>query len=128
MADGTVLSGTLHPSLRSHENHRLVGKCIDLESAYRQLPVRPSNAHLAIFGLKNPDTGKAEFFEAHALPFGASAAVHGFNRLAESLETILAELFGIPSTHYFDDFTFVLPKVMADLVAGAAKKVLGLLG
>ena len=57
------------------------------------MPVRPSNVNLSTFGLKNPDTGNAEFFEAHSLPFGASVAVHGFGRVAESFETILAEIF-----------------------------------
>ena len=65
---------------------------------------------------------------AHALPFGASAAVHGFHRAAESLECILAEIFGIPCTHYFEDFTFVVPQAIADLVTGSAKKVFNLLG
>ena len=46
-----------------------------------------------------------------------------FNRVAESLETFLAEIFGIPSARYFNDFTFGLPNALADIVAGAAKNM-----
>ena len=56
LSDGTKICGQVHESLRAQENHGLVGKCLDLESAYRQLPVRPAHAHLAIFALKNPTT------------------------------------------------------------------------
>ena len=128
LSDGTSLVGSVHQTLRSHDQHMLLGKCFDLGSAYRQLPVRPAHAHLSIFGIQNPSAAKAELFDAHALPFGAGAAVHGFNRAAESLETILAEIFGTPCTHNFDDFTFVLPKAIANVVAGSAKEVLKLLG
>ena len=45
-------------------------------------------------------------------PFGASAAVHGFNRAAQALENVLTRLFGILCTHYFDDFTFLVPSTL----------------
>ena len=71
----------------------LMGKCLDLESAYKQLPVKLFHAHLSICVIKNPHQGNVEFFELHALPFGASAAVHGFNRAAMAIEHILTKLF-----------------------------------
>ena len=40
-----------------------------------------------------PGHGKTDFFEANALPFGASAAVHGFNRAAMALECVCALAF-----------------------------------
>ena len=106
LSDGRTLQGRLHPDFWKCD---LAGTCVDLESAYKQLAVDPAHASLSIFALKNPDTSEVEFFEACALPFGATAAVHGFNRMSQALETILTDIFGIPCTHYFDDFTFILP-------------------
>ncbi len=128
LSDGTKICGQVHESLRVHENHRLVEKCLDLESAYRQLPVKLAHAHLAIFALKNPTTGEVEYFEANALPFGASAAVHGFNRAVSALEHILQEIFVIPCAHYFDDFIFIMPAAFARQVTEGAKMVLDFLG
>ena len=75
---GETLVRVLHPQFRNGDEH-LLGKCLDLEAAYRQLAVRPSHAHLSVICVKNPVSGKAEFFEVCAMPFGATAAVHGFN-------------------------------------------------
>ena len=49
-------------------------------------------------GEYNPKIGLPEFFEVCALPFGATAAVHGFKRVATALEAILVQEFGIPCT------------------------------
>ncbi len=63
-----------------------------------------------------------------ALPFGASAAVHHFNRASEALEAVLMLIFGIPTSHCFDDFAFLLPKQLAGRILEVAKEVFGLLG
>ena len=44
--------------------------------------------------------------------------------MSQALETILTDIFGIPCTHYFDDFTFILPEPVAKLAIESAKKVL----
>ena len=107
-------AGKLHEDFKG-EGGRLVGKCTDLESAYKQCPIAAKHAHVAIFAVKNPATGKAEFFEACALPFGAAAAVHGFNRVATSLNYVMHFVIAAACSHYFDDFTFVMPKVIANV-------------
>ena len=63
-----------------------------------------------------------------ALPVGASAAVHNFNRAAQAIEAILVRIFGIPCTHYFDDFTFDIPSCLCDVVTKGIRDVLGGLG
>jgi hypothetical protein len=60
--------------------------------------------------MKNPHTNQVEFFIARALPFGASASVHGSNRAAMALNYLLHENVGAPCTHYFDDFTLIMPE------------------
>ena len=126
--DAQPLQGILHPELREAGQADLVGKCMDLESAYKQLPVAPQHAHLAICGLKNQDSGQVELFELAALPFGASAAVHGFNRVAHALEAILRDDLGLPCTHYVDDFTLVLPRAFGEKMVERSKQAPAKLG
>ena len=71
-----------------------------------------SHAHLSIVCIKNPTTGGVEFFEIPAMPFGVAAAVHGFNRVAVAIEAIVAKIVGVPCAHYFDDFTFLVPRTL----------------
>ena len=78
--------------------------------------------------LKNPDIGKVEFFLATALPFGASAAVHGFNRAAMSINHMVHEYVGVPCTHYFDDFTVIVPESVATAATELTEKFLDTLG
>ncbi len=120
--------GTLHEELRAEGAADLMGKCMDLESAYKQLPVAAEHAHLAILGMKNPKTGEPEYFEMARLPFGASAAVHGFNRVVQAIESILKTQLGIPCTHYFDDFTFVLPRAFGEAAIQEVRRALSTLG
>ena len=126
-ANGATETFSLHDSFRKRER-RLKGKCIDLEAAYRQCPVKKAHSFCAIFGLKNPETGEAEFFEAAALPFGAAAAVHGFNRAAAALRAILHEVTGVPCSNYFDDFTIVGPDEVIDDLDEIVHEVLAAFG
>ena len=101
---------------------------MDLEAACRQLAVRPSHAHLSVICLKNPESGRAEFFKVCAMPFGATAAVHASHRLAIALETIVTKIFGIPCTHYFDDFTFIVPSTLGQELIEIVEEGLAFLG
>lgn len=88
----------------------------------------PTYVCVCVCAMKDPDTEKVMFFELHALPFGASAAVHNFNRASMALEHIFASVFGIPCTHYFDDFTFIGPDNMMPSLMEIAKYASAFLG
>ncbi len=94
LREGKQLRGTLHPEFRKGPVN-LLGKCMDLGAAYKQCPVAASHARYSVFALKNPDTGATELFIATALPFGASAAVHGFNRAAMAIDHVLHQYVGV---------------------------------
>ena len=126
LKSGKVVTRVLRPDFSKEPE--FVGKVLDLDSAYKQCPVRPSQAHLSVCAMKDPDSGKVMFFELHALPFGATASVHGFNKAAMALEHILTGITGIPCTHYFDDFTFIGPKTIMLAVIEIAKDLVALLG
>ena len=83
---------------------------------------------ICVCAMKDPDTEKVMFFELHALPFGASAAVHGFNRAPMALEHILGSVFGIPCTHYFGDLTFIGPDNIMSSLMEIAKDAMAFLG
>ena len=125
--DGEKLNGVLHTDFLG-EGGELVGKCLDPDSVYKQCPVAPQQAHVAVVVLKNLDTGRAEFFQCTALPFGASAAVHGFNRAAMALDYLLHESVGIRCTHYFDDYTLIVLVAVAALIEELAFEFCDLLG
>ena len=62
------------------------------------------------------------------MPFGATAAAHGFNSVAMAVETIITKIFGIPCTHYFDDFTFIVPSTLGQDLIEIVKEGLAFLG
>ena len=44
------------------------------------------------------------------------------------MEAVLQHVVGVPCSHYFDDFTFLLPKSLATQALELVKDVFGLLG
>ena len=96
------------------EKAKLKGRCFDLVNAYKQCPIQPEDATVAIIAVKNLAIGKAEFFETTVLPSGATAPLQCFNRIANVLDHSLHHLFGIPCSNYFDDFTIVVPEALAE--------------
>ena len=51
----------------------------DRESAYKQPPMEPDHADLALVALRNPTSGKRMAFPPMALLFGAASAVLHYN-------------------------------------------------
>ena len=106
LQSGETLQGILHEDFRSGPID-MKGKCLDLESAYKQCPLSPTDEHCSICAVENPNTSETEYFLMRVLPFGATAAVHGFNRAATALNKLLHSFAGAPCSDYYDDFCFV---------------------
>ena len=71
----------------------------DVESAYRNVPVHPSERYL--LGMK----WRNQFYVDLALPFGLRSAPCIFNSIADMVEWILVHTHNIPALrHYLDDF------------------------
>ena len=127
LSTGKELTGTMHNEF-ARKGMKLKGACLDLEAAYKQCPVHPSDHHCAIFAIKNPGTRAIEFFRMNSLPFGAAAAVHGFNRAAKAINVLTHEYAKVPCTNYFDDFTIVGPEhIIKDMIA-FMKELVGIIG
>ena len=60
---------------------------------------------MCVICVLNPVSGEVELFRQRSLPFGASAAVLGFNWVATGLCAILQALLAVGCTNFYDDFT-----------------------
>ena len=71
----------------------------DVEAAYRNIAVHPTERHL--LGMK----WQGQYYVDLALPFGLRSAPYIFNAVAEAVEWILVNSYKVPDLlHYLDDF------------------------
>ena len=84
---------------------RLVGRCFDLKSAYRQLPIHLDDLPFAAVTVWSPHDQSVRVLQMFALPFGAGGSVPGFVRVSLALWRILCRLALVPVTLFFDDYT-----------------------
>lgn len=110
------------------ECQNLLGRCLDLKHAYKQLVRSPRDSWAAILAVLNPDDSRVYFFEAIALPFGSVSSVHAFNRAARAIRMILAKLFRLVVTNFFDDFCQLELNLLQDSAWKTAEMVMRLLG
>jgi len=93
--------------IRVNDNIKMVSKFgqgahmakFDVEAAYRNLAVHPSDRYL--IGMK----WRSMFYKDLALPFGLRSAPYIFNSVADPVEWILLNNYHLPDLlHYLDDF------------------------
>ena len=68
----------------------------DREAAYKQLPMRPAHANLAMVALRDPITSRRIAFHPKALPFGPTSAVLRYSCFSRLSATLFDGIFGIP--------------------------------
>jgi hypothetical protein len=111
------LEGRTYPIKRHADwvNKRvdLVGRTLDLKSAYRQLGVSTADSWAAIIAVYDPHSKAPVFFESKGLPFGATAAVLSFNWMSRLLKRAMGHLLFIMSGCYFDDFPMLESTALA---------------
>ena len=81
----------------------------DLKSAFRILPILPSQRFLLIMKCKHPETGKTMYWVDKCLPFGASISCARFQSFSDSLHHIIEFIMGrhFTITNYLDDYLFI---------------------
>ena len=84
---GKVHSFDLHEEWSPSEWTNLVGRVADLKKAYKQLASSPLDRCFSLIAVKEPG-GDMKLFQALALMFGATAAVHSFLRFSRALSAI----------------------------------------
>ena len=106
----------------------MVGRTLDLKSAYRQLLVAKTTSWVNNIMVWDPTQGRPAYFHTHALLFGTAASVMGFNRFARAIWQIGVNLFHLAWTNYVDDF----PQLELSEEGGHGRRtahaLLGLLG
>ena len=85
----------------------LVGRTLDLQSAYKQLGPFMDDVWNRVIMVYNPTLGAPQYFVSSALMFGSTAAVYAFNRVSRSLSHILVHTLSLWMTVYYDDFPMV---------------------
>ena len=103
LSNGMVLRGKLHDSLLGGKAFCIKGRTLDLDSAYKQILTSKASLWCSVLAIENP-AGYKKLFISNVLPFGASASVYGFNRLARALHTIGERIFGLVWSNYYDDY------------------------
>ena len=81
----------------------------DIKSAFRLVPILPSQRGLLLMRAKNPKTNRIAYFADKCLPFGASISCSRFTEFSESLRHIIEVQTGryFTVTNYLDDFLFI---------------------
>ena len=102
LSSGRLLEGVVHRDWRNCPD--LLGRTLDLTSAYKQLAVDPTQNLIRALVAYNPDQKAPAFFVLNALPFGATGSVYSFNRVAKSLWHIMVSLGNVLATQYYDDY------------------------
>ena len=107
----------------------LVGRTFDLKlkSAYKQFGVDLEHQRKLRIAQKHPDGG-VRFFAVQSLPFGATASVSSFLRIAASIKFIGALGMRIVWTNFFDDYTAACAPRSAHEVTFCVESLLKLLG
>ena len=77
--------------------------CVDMQSAYRQIPNVPEESPLLIVAIWHPRVSEIRYALMRAHPFGLSSAVLKFNRLPALATAVARQCLATAAAFYFDD-------------------------
>ena len=106
----------------------LLGRTLDLTSAYKQLAVDPTMGFVGTLVTYDPEKQCRAFFIMNSLPFGAASSVYAFNRVAKSLWFLMVRLGSVWTTQYFDDFPNIEMESLASRSRGFMEFLLNAVG
>ena len=123
---GEVLSGSVHEAWQETTAAPMLST-MDLHAAYKQLPLSPAARAMSVVVLLNPITKSAGCFIGRALPFGSTASVVFFNRIARLIWRLGIELM-LPWCNYYDDYPIFTPSCLEQSTMTTMVTLLNLLG
>eukprot|EP00435_Cladocopium_sp_Y103_P052388 s1758_g16.t1 len=127
LSDGNHLTGPVHPLNLQGDNGTPMVSVLDLSSAYKQFALSPKCRRMSVISIRDPEGGQCMCFEGRVLPFGATASVVHFNRIARLVQAVGFRC-GILWGNYFDDYPMVTTKILARSSMTASTTLLDLLG
>jgi len=87
----------------AHPGTQLVIFKTDFQAAYRGVPLRPQHHLYADVVYYDTTLQRLVVSRQFAMPFGAVAAVYGWDRVADALSHVLMVILAIPVVRYVDD-------------------------
>ncbi|CAE7388906.1 unnamed protein product, partial [Symbiodinium sp. CCMP2456] len=126
--DGGTFNGKVHRDFSRAGDRKIVGRALDLRSAYKQLARHPDDAWATVLAVYDQANDEVKYFEAVALPFGAVSSVTGFNRTAKALKLVMSRLLWLVNTSYYDDFTQMEFEGLGESASKTAERLMDLLG
>ncbi|CAE7194532.1 SLC24A2 [Symbiodinium sp. CCMP2592] len=127
LSSGERLKGPLHTAWKDPDRVRPHCKTYDLQAAYKQLALHPGERPKSIILLREPGSRAVKAFVCNTLPFGASASVMQFNRVALFLQRVLWDL-RVAVTCYYDDFPTMTPSFLSGGTDNAVHALMDLFG
>ncbi|CAE7214548.1 unnamed protein product [Symbiodinium sp. CCMP2456] len=127
LSTGEVLRGKLHQSWKS-KKPVWQGRTLDLEKAYRQVPLSSASLKLGVVMVTDPNSGRPCYFVAQSLPFGAASSVFAFNRLSRSILHLSWNLVGMVAGCFYDDFPLLEIQSGAKLASESFEHLLRKIG
>ena len=106
----------------------LLGKTMDLKSAYKQFGVRQEDRERVRVATCHPTTAQFILLMVNALPFGATGSVSGFLRVSMFLWFLGTVGLKLAWTSFYDDYTMVSRADCANNAAWSAECLFDLLG
>ena len=101
-SDGTTAVGRVSGSWGSRVG--LVGRTLDLSSAYKQMPTNEEEGWTRVIVVYSPEHRAPRFFVSASLPFACTSAVYSFNRASKSLWCLFQSMFHTLGITYVDDY------------------------
>ena len=105
-----------------------VGKTYDLTSAYKQFGVSVADRDILRILTMNAETGEPTLLCTNSLPFGATGSVSSFFRVSVALWYIGVRALGLCWTAFFDDYTLLSRRCLAENAGRTAEMLFDLIG
>ena len=86
---------TVHPEWGPIDKIRILGRTLDLKSAYKNLFNNEESLWAAIVATWCPASGTVELRESFALMFGSTASVFFFNRVAKAIQFLATKALSL---------------------------------
>ena len=115
-----TFEGEVHPDL--------VGKTMDLKSAYKQFGICAEDRQRIRVATPNPTTSEVVLLLVNALPFGATGSVAGFLRVSMFLWFLGVVGLRLAWTSFYDDYTMISREDCSSNAAWSAECLFELLG
>ena len=115
-----TFEGEVHPAL--------LGKTMDLKSAYKQFGICVEDRQRIRVATRKPTTSEIVLLMVNALPFGATGSVSGFLRVSMFLWFLGVVGLRLAWTSFYDDYTMISREDCASNAAWSAECLFELLG